>query len=602
MAKRFFPEECMFVNCLYTYHYYNGVKVADNDSVILVWKDKNQNKGFTYIEDPSFSYYVTKDIEAQYAKTKDNPAGYEYRYISLDDVTKVTCKYNDLYSSMNKHTDRINTKKFYEENKKNKSKLREMHLFNEFHGTDANITDYYIDLFCQENDQEKYNYGISIGSFDIEVDGADYPGFPDEDIAPCPVNLITYYNTKTNTLTVFMLKYDTETFEEFTKRYAKQKVAEVKEKYNHYFKDFKIKAKIYDDELKLIAGFFNLVNTDKPDYNLAWNAQFDIITLHHRICILTGNPINDRNPKTGKVYSLNVNDEVSEIMCPKEFPIKQVYIAKDNSIGAKNDFTARTDIFNIYGYTVWLDMLPLYGNLTRPLGKKDSYSLNAIGLEETGMSKEDLSAEDTSIKTAHLDDYSLFFKYGCIDTMLLALIIKNTGFVDLLHTIVTLTRTRANKALTKTVCLRNYVNVFYREMGYTISNNRSSMHFFDKNGISGAYVAPPELIDLVGSINGLPSNKCFDLVIDEDLSSMYPNILITFNISSSTAEFRIIVKNHTGEYITVMKNGKQVQEEIIDDITKDFMEKYLSEDVVNFCHEFHNLPDYEEMYKLFAEA
>ena len=388
-------------------------------------------------------------------------------------------------------------------------------------------------------------------------------------------------------LTVFMLKYDTDGFRELTQKNIKTKIKEIKAVYSKYFGDFKIKAKLFSNELSLIAAFFNLVNTDKPDYCLAWNARFDIFTLYNRLVKLCA--------------GTNITPE--DIMCPEDFPVKKVVLRKDDSIKANKDFTARTDIFNIYGYTVWLDMMVLYGNITRPQGKKDSYTLNAIGLEETGLGKEDLSEDDTSIKTAYIDNYTKFWKYSCVDTLLLMLIIKNTGYVELLHTIVTLTRTRANKALTKTVCLRNYVNVFYREMGYTISNNRCILHDDGRTGIGGAYVAPPELIEEVGSINGIPSNKCFDLVIDEDLSSMYPNILITFNISSSTADMKITVKYHTGEKETYIDDkGKTCTREVILDRTKEFMENYLSEDSVSFCHKHHNLPDYEEMYNIFAAS
>ena len=57
-----------------------------------------------------------------------------------------------------------------------------MHLFPEFHASDANITDYYIDKFCQENNQEECNLTLDIAAFDIEVAGADYEGFPEFNI------------------------------------------------------------------------------------------------------------------------------------------------------------------------------------------------------------------------------------------------------------------------------------------------------------------------------------------------------------------------------------------------------------------------------------
>jgi hypothetical protein len=594
MANRIFsdvPKDSMFVNCFYTFSEYNDTKGEyDPDSIIVVHKDKDGNKGYTFIEKPNYTYYITKDIEKQF---KNNKNGYEYRYISLKDVVPVTARYSNRYRSMAEHSNRLEVKELYNKfsekglPKEERRKLENMHLFNEFHSSDVDITDYYIDRFIMENNQEKNSIPIDISTFDIEVDGADYPGFPNEDDAPCEVNMITYYNFKTNRLSVFMKEYDTDTFEEFIndKERKIKTIKEVKDIYREYFGDFSVKLYRLKSELDVIKYFFMTVNKDKPDYCCAWNARFDIFTLKNRLDkILVG-----------------TNMTAEDIMCPSDFCVKKVVLRKDDSQKAKNDFTARTDTYNIYGYTTWLDMMVLYGNITRPQGKKESYSLNAIGLEETGLGKENLSEENTSIKTVFLDNYTKFFKYSCIDTLLLSLIVKNTGYIDLLHTIVTLTHTRASKALTKTVCLRNYVNIFYREMGYVISNNRCRAHNETRIGISGAYVAPPELIDNVGEINGIPSNKCFDFVIDEDLSAMYPNILITFNISSSTALNRIIVSEKTGEYETVMKNNKPVKQEIIKDITKEFMEKFLSEDSVRYCVEYHNLPDYEEMYNLFKE-
>lgn len=580
------PKNSMFINCFYTYGNY---KTKEKDSVIIVYKDKNNKKDFVYLEEPEYTYYVTKDINKQYSYC---PSGYEYRYISLDEVKEVSTKYSDRYKSMANNTTRKEVKDFYKQCTKKGAtaedykKLSNMHLFKEFHSSDINITDYYINKFCEKNDQEENLFALNISAFDIEVAGAEHVGFPNEDDAPCPVNAISYYNNVTNTLSIFLLYYDTETFKELMQKNIKQKVKEVKELYQPYFGDFKTKVVVCKNELALIKAFFDRVNEDKPDYCAAWNARFDLFTLKNRLDkILVGTDIS-----------------CEDIMCPSEFPVKKVILKKDTSEKAKKDFSARTDTYNIYGYTVWIDMMVLYANITRPYGKKESYQLNDIGLEETGLQKENLSEDDTSIKTVYLDNYTLFFKYSCIDTLLLMLIIKNTDYISLLHTIATMTRTRPIKALTKTVSLRNYIDVFYRENGYVISNNRSSLHNFNgKTSIDGAYVALVQLIDKIGKINGLPSNKCFDLVIDEDLSSMYPNIIIVFNISSSTADLKITIKKKTGKFETVVKNGKTYNKEILEDVTKDFMEKYLSDDIVSYCHEFHNLPDYNEMYNEFKE-
>lgn len=557
-----FLKDEQFISCIYDY---GDKQLKEKDSIIIVSKDKDGNKHIQQIKQPEFSFYVTKDDYDMKGKNFLN-------FIDFNDANKITCKYKNRYSEMAKCTNNREIKKFYKQcvDYKDYRRLKELNYFPEFHGTDVSIEDYYIASFLDQNDYQKNNYDISIMSFDIEVDGSDYVGFPNEEIAPCPVNMITAYNNQNKKLYVFALKYDTDTFSDF-KKVEKEVYKYVLKKYRYILGKYTIVPRFYDNELALIANFFNQVNKDKPDYVLAWNLRFDFLTLYNRL----------------KKLCAGTDIFPEDIMCPEEFPIHKVSYKLDNSA---NDICDRVDVFQITGFSNWMDAECLYANITKPNGKKESYSLDYIGELETGMHKEEI--ED--IKTIHLKDYSSFFKYSSVDSLLLASILTETTHVELLHTIVTMTRTRPTKALKKTVSLRNFADYFYRENNKTISNN----HYYvdgESGRIKGAFVAPLKNIGKVGLINGIPSNKLFKYVIDFDLSSLYPSITRAFNISKDTLRYKIsivyneqipkYIENHDGEKI----------------ITSMFVEEFISGDIINYCKTYHNYPDVEEMMELIKE-
>ena len=555
-----FPENHQFINCMYSYKQKDEEgKYSIPDEIIIVSKDKDGEKHITEIKNPEYEFWVTKE------NGNVNPSE-KVNYISFDDCKKVICRYDKRWEAMAKASPLQSTKDYYAKckNSKDWGGYRDMNLFTEFHSSDINIEDFYIKKFIEINDFKNNDYGLSILAFDIEVDSSEYSGFPREDLAPCPVNLITAFDLQTNTLYTFATKYKgNESFDSFNIDSLKKILKSINKEYK---KDLggsiKLKPYFYDKEINLIAGFFNLVNTLKPDYVTAWNARFDILTLYNRLKQIT--------------YSTDLYPE--DIMCPEEFPIKNVYIKLDKSKEA-TDYAKRSDTFAIFGYSNWIDYLCLYANIDLPNGKKETYKLDYIGEIETGKNKKDLSSFGYSIKNVFKENYSLFYEYGCFDTLLLSLIIKNTGFIPLLHNIVGMTRTRPSKALKKTVCERNFGEYYYNLANCAISNNRSNL-ISSVAKIKGAFVALLDLIEKLGDINGIPSNKIFQYVIDFDLSALYPSIDQCYNISPDTIRYIITISDDESEYR---------------EKTEKFFEDYLSGDNINYCVEYHNYPDVCDM-------
>lgn len=219
-------------------------------------------------------------------------------------------------------------------------------------------------------------------------------------------------------------------------------------------KKVKIKIKRFTEELNLLKSFFNLINTLRPDFVLGWNShRFDFPYIYNRL----------------KFLLEGTNETIEDVMCPKEIPYKSVKYRIDT---VKQDPSDNNSTVNVLSYSNHIDQQNLYANLRKGKGKLESYSLDAVSEIELGEHKEEL---ETNIKTQHFDNYDNFFKYSCVDTLLLYMLEEKNHDIEMLYAISQITETRVDQCLKKTVCLRNLASKFYKNQGYTISNNRSSL-------------------------------------------------------------------------------------------------------------------------------
>lgn len=70
-----------------------------------------------------------------------------------------------------------------------------------------------------------------------------------------------------------------------------------------------------------------------------------------------------------------------------------------------------------------------------------------------------------------------------------------------------------------------------------------------------------------------------------DLTALYPSIIRAFNIALSTMLFKI-------KYTEFKKVDSIIG---YFDCTRDFMEKYISNDPINYCIDYHNQLSIEDM-------
>jgi DNA polymerase elongation subunit (family B) len=567
----------------------NPDKMDRIDVLIKILKDEDTGeKEVEILRRPEITYYVNKE-----------ESDLQVNSIPIEDVREVTTTSDNIVKSV---AYELGLEDFFWNCIKERkfAQSRAVFLDPNVHGSDVNLEDYYIGKHYEEYPIEGLKNQLTKAFFDIEVDSIDIVGFPEADKAECPVNAISFFNDSNMTLYELLLN-DPDNLSQikFKKKDNLKKFKNrIKEKYKDMIGlDIKVKIVFYDDEIELISDFFSLVHILKPDYCMAWNlTNFDIPYLITRLAVLGESPediICDPDVGGYYWYCLDIDNKTS-------------------------DPTEKSSSFQCVDFTNWQDALLLYANLRKQFGKKESYKLDDIALEEVGVPKVHFKNPRTTIKTSCYDDYEEFTEYSMHDSMLLFMLEHKNKDCDMIQMVSAKTETRVIKALKKTVCIKNLARRFYYNKGYIMSNNHNAVYggINEHSGqdFRGAFVADPNLNKSLGKlINGILSKFVFENVVDFDLSSLYPSIILAFNVDATTqiglVKFRTIcIDKETNESYyedeldfgdmneaekkqelqnyTIVEN-KFSADELFDDL--------VSQDYINIANKYYDLPNVQEM-------
>lgn len=537
-----------------TEYVYPNRKRHTKDKLILILKKSNGEKVRKTVKGTKITYYVSKPEYWDERMSVDIPTE---KYIPKDKVYPVTCLFEDLYRNIVDELDDNKLRSYFRTSvtsgEQVRKKLSKIHLDNRLHGTDIFIDDYYINKYLTKNPYEENMFGLTKSFLDIEVDSSEIQGFPEPDVATEPINAISYVDDANKVINSYLLEYpDLKKFRKFKKN-VKSFIKRIEEKYNN---EYKVNIYFFKEEIDLIQSLFDYINETKPDFNSAWNGDFDYRYISNRIVTLGYEP--------------------REIMCPEDIPLdeKKVDIRPDERA---TDPADKHSIYNIAGFTNYIDEMSLYANITKPFGKKESYSLDFIAEEETGLRKEEVEG---NMKFFHLIDYEKFVEYNIHDSYVLGKIESKTNHIDLLYTLSMITRTKIENTLKKTVSINNMARYFAAEKGLIKSNNRSALYTRPDKKIPGAFVAPINNIDYVGMlIDTLLSKLIFECVTDLDLAALYPSIYRAFNISLDA--FIGYLDMHTA-----VGDGE------------DFIQDYITGDIVNIGRKYFNLPGIDRIHEI----
>lgn len=474
------------------------------DSLDIIFCDSNREKKIYHVEEPT--------IEIFFAKDDAKETSFNRTFIKQEDTYSKEVSYDKIAFEIADEAGEF-YKKFARKciQDKQRKRLRELHKYENVFGSDYQIVNLIRIWWMLEIHDDKY---IKLqtprkGFLDIEVDGIDFPGFVVGGVAP--INAVTLIDDASDQTTsyTFVLRNPRNPQIQELENDIGGFIQELHGDFDETYGDIDYQFFFYDedDEITMIQHMFVLINTLDIDFWLIWNMSFDIPYIIDRIEQL------GRDPR--------------DIMCDKDFPMKEAYFYKDKinfKLGGKTDYAA------ISTKSVFYDQMILYAAVRSSQSEMSSYKLTDIAAAEIDDKKLDYS-EVENFKTFPYENFRLFLKYNIKDVLLQIGIERKVTDVDNLYKRSYQNATQYNKAFKQTVFLSNRAYIEYWKQGLVIGNNinfssepweQGSMTVktdkdTEEESYAGGLVADPELIDYVGvEIMGSKSKYILKYVIDMD--------------------------------------------------------------------------------------
>ena len=533
------------------------------DSIDIVFKDMDtMEKKVQHIEQPEYTYWMINEG----VLVNDNEL-----CIEKDKVHPIKCKYSEIKKSIAENTNNL---EFFYDNIRNGNYRENDRLFPipSVFNADMNIEDYYRWQFDKTYRNEPYIPEKLY--FDIEVDSINAAGdFPE--MGECPVNAITLVDqTHCQIYTLLLENYENPLIEEFKnttnlttelKTFVQEKVGGREKELKYGLDKFSYHIMFYDEEIKLIADAFNVINVLKPDFALAWNIAFDLPYLITRIA--------------------NLGYDPAEIICHPDFKVKEIFYFIDKRA---DKFEERGDYAQVSSYTVYLDQLITFASRRKGQRAVASYKLDYIGNSIAGVRKLDYSHITTKLPELPYKDYHTFVFYNVMDTIVQLCVEHRIGDIDFVFAKALSVNTRYSKVHRQTTYLINRAIKDFWDMGYVMGTNNNKHN--QKVGFPGAFVADPtHLSDKPKlKINNMPVNIC-DNLDDFDYTALYPSIIDENNMAPNTQHGKMLFPEQLDPKENRFNNDYF-------DRGVWFTEDLVSHDRLNFCERYLHLASYEQMY------
>ena len=165
------------------------------------------------------------------------------------------------------------------------------------------------------------------------------------------------------------------------KEFVREQIGGWKNEIRYKLDKYTYHIEFYDDELQLIYDFFKEVNTNKPEFLLAWNMRFDIPYIIARL------------------EKLHVNPE--DIICHPDFKKNKIcryYIDNQKGKDGKaKEIGKRGDKATIASYTTYLDQMIQFASRRTGQSAFSNMKLDYIGEVIANVRKLDYSHITTNI-------------------------------------------------------------------------------------------------------------------------------------------------------------------------------------------------------------
>ena len=262
-------------------------------------------------------------------------------------------------------------------------------------------------------------------------------------------------------------------------------------------------------EKDLLSKFINFFASDYPDILSGWNSEFfDVPYIINRITRILGEDETKRLSPVGYIRP---------IVFKGKFGREQVH-------------------WHIEGVSC-VDYLDIYKRFCPTL--RESYKLDAIGELELGENKIDYG--DTNLASLADDNWELFIEYNIQDVNLLVRLEEKLQYLKLLKMIAYAGLTTFEGALGSLSVITGLCAIRARGRNQRIPTFVKTVTNDEQN--AGAYVGEP--------LKGFQEN-----IVSFDANSLYPNVMITLNLSPETKVG--VITEKTDKEITIHHvNGQE---------------------------------------------
>lgn len=372
---------------------------------------------------------------------------------------------------------------------------------------DVHGNDNYVAQYLSETYPDGVEYDLSqirIANFDIENDKAPDGSFAKTTNPLGAITAITLYDNIDDTYYIFS------TFE----WYLKDTVLDFIVLDNSEFT-------FCSSEKDLLTRFINHIHSKQYHAFTGWNIEgYDIPYLVNRCHMIVGEKVTKRLSPWGIIKEHN----------------------------RKDDFGNPRQTYELLG-TATLDYLVLYKKFT--YGNKESYKLDHIGFIEVGERKMDYS-EASSLHALGRSNPQKFLDYNIKDVDLVKRIDDKMKLIDLIFTLAYYAKVNVNDILSP---VRTWDTIIYnklKENNIVVPpmkiNSKSEKY-------AGAYVQDPKI-------------GFSDWIVSVDLASLYPSLIIQYNLGTDT-----ILESKVDINIIVANDGKRHVDDRL--VSKDFnLSKY----------------------------
>tara|TARA_Y100000356_G_scaffold135193_1_gene147118 strand:+ start:173 stop:2074 length:1902 start_codon:yes stop_codon:yes gene_type:complete len=348
------------------------------------------------------------------------------------------------------------------------------------------------------NDEPSTNHREIFFDIECEIGGALTEDYIES--APMPITSIAWWDKQEDEWFILILDKKSELGN--TKKYKKKTVIPC------------------STEEELLTKFRDWIKANEPDILIGYNSDFfDIPYLYYRMVEILGR---DEADKMSPMYGKTVYPIISKKFAPRdrdEFKYNPIII---NGVQQDKHYFAKQNMFVQIKGIESLDYIRLH----KKFSWKDepSWTLDAIGEKYTGIGKVEYEGNlDQLFET----DIQKFIQYNFRDVEILKLLDEKLQYIALTKNLSHKGKHNYHQVYANSITQDGAISAYL--LGKNIIPPPKEQNQQNKKGYAGGYLFCPQA--------GL-----YKYMFDEDLTSLYPSIIMTCNIGKETLVGRVIEK------------------------------------------------------------